>query len=469
MFTILIPTLGRHKRMEGIIENIKQTTKGTYNLWFILEGYDSESIQEANRLGAKFIISNPGGSYVNAINYGYKLLHFQNKIDPFVFLGSDDIEFTPGWDKEMLKEFANEKVGVVGAWDNWPISKTSKHGSHLLIRTKYIQEHSGVEDMPGVIYAPCYNHYMCDIETEQTAMKRGAFVASPAEIKHHHWVNGEAQMDKTYSDGKMALHHDTVAYEGRRRKFEQFFFDDLFHGRVVPVNRKKLSIVIGSYNAPDALQKTLNSLMANTYHPFELIIVDDVSTEERTKEIIKELRHPDYKKFLLTEHIYTTAVWNYGVARANNDITFSKNWDVYLMNAFDDPDVYLANPYQTDDGEHRPYGVADRAGGINIRGTCFALSRESAEALFPLPKNLVMWFSDFWIAHRIEQLKKKSVFIERAVVHNLGSKSSISLQKGTGILWWIIRGDALQFEKMTGINTEHWLSVAEAQLPYGKK
>jgi len=32
------------------------------------------------------------------------------------------------------------------------------------------------------------------------------------------------------------------------------------------------------------------------------------------------------------------------------------------------------------------------------------------------------------------------------------------------VLWWIIRGDAYEFGKMTGIDVNHWLGVAEKHL-----
>jgi len=55
----------------------------------------------------------------------------------------------------------------------------------------------------------------------------------------------------------------------------------------------------------------------------------------------------------------------------------------------------LSNPYSTDVDVKVPYGKSDRSGGIDIRGICYAMNKYSASKLFPLPKKLVMWFSDF--------------------------------------------------------------------------
>src|SRR5579885_2196003 len=138
---------------------------------------------------------------------------------------------------------------------------------------------------------------MCDIETEQTAMKRGAYAHSQAIVNHNHWVNNKAKKDLTYTNAMPLLDGDMKTYCRRRKRFEQYLFDELYNGNVYRVNQGKLSIVMASYNAPDALQKTLASLFANTYHEFELIIIDDVSTNYTTKAVLSDLiRKPYFNK-----------------------------------------------------------------------------------------------------------------------------------------------------------------------------
>lgn len=470
---IIIPTRGRPDKVGKMLANIKATTTLPYEVYFGIDPDDSATIAACRELKANAIVNQVPSKYGPTINNCY-----HKTSEPFLMLGADDIEFTQGWDREMMACMDDPKIGIVGHYDNWPIGKTGKHGSHLLIRRDYIRTYSGVEDEADTIYSTAYYHYNTDIETEQTAMKRGAFVMSNAVIHHHHWCNGEVPKDETYiramNDNMV---HDIQVYNQRRKRFEQYYLESLQLGKIIPVNTGKLSVVIASYNAPAALQMTLQSLYANTYNDFELILVDDHSTDPRTREYINGISQANIKRFLLPEQGFTTHAWNFGVNKAtgdyivvaNNDITFSKHWDVHLINALNQPRVYLANPYQTDDGCTTPYGFAERAGGINIRGTCYAMSRESMKALFPLPENLVMWFSDYWLAEKVQKLHKKSVFVPEAVVHTLGSRSSNDLERETGKYWWILRGDALEFEKMTGLDVSHWYEVIKAHLPYGKK
>jgi len=463
---ILIPTMGRAERLEKIGKNIKLTTKSSYNLFFIAEARDRETISKCEQLGLNCIV-NLGGSYVSAIN-----LAFNSTKEPFLLLGADDISFTQEWDTLMLAEMENPKIGVVGHLDDWAISKTKKHGSHLLIRRSYIDKFSGVEDEASVVYSSAYKHFHCDIETEQTAMKRNAFAHSNAVIEHNHWVNGKATKDKTYLDALPLLDKDNETFIQRRHNFEQYLVDELREGNIYKVNRGKLSIVMASYNAPQAIKETIESLYANTYHNFELIIVDDNSSNSNTLDYIKSLVKPSLKRVFLKKQGFTTNAWNVGVKEAtgdyiavlNNDITLSKNWDVYLINELDKKGAMIANPFQTDVAEPLPYGKSERSGNINIRGVCYAFKKTDRDYLFPLPSQLVMWFSDWWLALKVDEAKAKSVFVEKAVVFNMGSKSSGDLQEEKGLLWWIIRGDALQFEKMTGIDVSHWENIVQNKI-----
>ena len=466
---IIIPTRGRPEKVSVMVKNIEATITYPHQVYFYIDSDDSATIAACKDAKANFVIGSPSDKYGKKINTAY-----HQTIEPFLMLAADDVEFTPGWDKTMMAQFDDPKIGIVGHYDNWLIGQTGKHGSHLLVRRAYIQKFSGVEDEENTIYSTQYFHYNTDIETEQTAMKRGAFAMSKAIIYHHHWVNGESQKDATYTQAfNENMDHDNKIFNQRRHRFEQFNLDFLHQGKVMRVNQGKLSVVLPIYNCPQETRETIESLYANTYHDFELILVDDFSTDLRCREIINNPGHPNVKAFQMQQNRGCTHSWNFGVSKAtgdyiaiiNNDITLSKNWDVVLMNEVDKKDVYIASPYQTDPGCETPYGQAERAGDIAIRGTCFMLSRKSADALFPIPKDLVMWFNDYWLVWKCEQLKKKSVFNSEAVVFHLGSKATQSLDKEFRIFWWIVRGDALVFENITGIDTSHWKKLTAAHLP----
>jgi glycosyltransferase involved in cell wall biosynthesis len=67
-----------------------------------------------------------------------------------------------------------------------------------------------------------------------------------------------------------------------------------------------VSVVIPSYNSANFLPEAIESVLGQTYSPFEIIVVDDGSTDE-TKQVCD--RYPTVR------YIYQT---NQGVAAARN-------------------------------------------------------------------------------------------------------------------------------------------------------
>jgi glycosyltransferase involved in cell wall biosynthesis len=464
---ILIPTLGRPDRLQKVVDNIKKTTKGGVNIYFIVEQHDQLTINAINEIKNRnvFLIHNqPPYTYVSAINTG-----FASVKEEFVFCGSDDLEFTLNWDVDVLKQL--KKFGFVGVKDSWTITKTGKHASHFAVRRDYIEKEGGAEGYPGYIYNPNYQHFMCDIETEQTAQKRGEFVVADSTVEHNHWFTKTAELDKTYSEAQPLLKADMQVFNKRRHKFEQYLFEDLFAGKVTPIPQKPLSIVIASYNAASHLIATIQSYQLNTYQQnYEMVIIDDVS-DEKTKRTIMDFARKDnrIKPVFLKEKHYTNRVWNLAgkysknevIVISNNDVEVTKNWDIHLMNAA--TDNVVASPYQTDNQLRIPYGKHQRTGNLDIRGTLFALNRETYNKIFPIPSDLLMWFGDNYIAKKAKEIGE-CVWVEKAGVHHAGSRSSIELNKQQDILNWIIRGDAYAYALLTGEDVWHWIDVTQKRL-----
>lgn len=470
MIAILIPTVGRPDRVKKIVKMIKANTQTPHTIYMITEPEDQATIDQIRETTAKLVLNKAPHTYVAAINLGYKL-----STEEHIFCGSDDIEFTEGWDIKMLKVFqANPEIGFVGAWDSWKITQTGKHASHFMVSRSYIQEFGGVEDEKNTIYSSQYQHFNCDIETEQVAMKRGKFQMSDAVIEHHHFiVNKRVEYDQTYSKEQSKINRDTRTYNQRRAKFEQYLLEDLHNGVVTRVIKDKLSIVLPSYNAFDKLQETLKSLEENTYNDYELIIIDDLS-EPHVQKFVKQYQPSragiTLKRSVVTKKKYTNGVWNIGVKQStgnyiaviNNDIALSKNWDLPLMQAIAEEGILLANPYQTDPFTSTPYDI-DPLAGCQIRGACFMLPAKFAkEQVFPIPSDIVFWFGDNWIE---EKCKPHIKFIKESVIfHNLSVSSNAENKKSSNILYWIARGDAFAFEKHTGIDTSRIRNMLAARI-----
>ena len=78
----------------------------------------------------------------------------------------------------------------------------------------------------------------------------------------------------------------------------------------------KISVIIPCYNQGEYIEETLDSVYSQTFQNFEIIIVNDGSTDEYTNKKLREIKHAKVKI------IHTT---NQGLAQArNNGIEVSK-------------------------------------------------------------------------------------------------------------------------------------------------
>ena len=59
---------------------------------------------------------------------------------------------------------------------------------------------------------------------------------------------------------------------------------------------KKVSVLMTVYNTSKFLKRAINSVINQTYKNFELIIVDDCSTDN-SKKIIEKIKNNKIKKF----------------------------------------------------------------------------------------------------------------------------------------------------------------------------
>ena len=77
-----------------------------------------------------------------------------------------------------------------------------------------------------------------------------------------------------------------------------------------------ISIIIPAYNAADYLAQTIESVLNQTYSDFELILIDDGSTD-RTREIIKDYQCKDARiKYFYKENGGVSSARNLGLQKA---------------------------------------------------------------------------------------------------------------------------------------------------------
>lgn len=117
------------------------------------------------------------------------------------------------------------------------------------------------------------------------------------------------------------------------------------------------SIIVPTYNRADLIKKTLDSLLVQQYDHYEIIVVDDGSTDN-TEELVKAIEDPKisyYKK----NNAERAAARNYGAAIAKGDyVNFFDSDDIALPNHLNEAAIVVQehdNPYWF----HLAYAWAD--------------------------------------------------------------------------------------------------------------
>jgi glycosyltransferase involved in cell wall biosynthesis len=123
------------------------------------------------------------------------------------------------------------------------------------------------------------------------------------------------------------------------------------------IDNIKFSIIVPTYNRANLIGDTLQSLIDQSYSNFELLIIDDGSTDN-TEDLIKEWLIKDQRfKYYKKQNGERGAARNYGIQHANGAyITFIDSDDIaypnYLENAYKEltklsmPEFY-AQAYET--------------------------------------------------------------------------------------------------------------------------
>lgn len=96
--------------------------------------------------------------------------------------------------------------------------------------------------------------------------------------------------------------------------------------------RKIISIIVPIYNAENSLEKTLNSIINQSYSKTEIILINDGSTDN-SKEIIKKFAREDNRvKTIHKDNEGVSIARNIGIANANGDYIMFVDADDWLKN-----------------------------------------------------------------------------------------------------------------------------------------
>lgn len=169
----------------------------------------------------------------------------------------------------------------------------------------------------------------------------------------------------TYKNVKKSKINPLVHYtlhgkmEGKEINWNYFLNSRKFSSKqinnIISFN-EKISIVIPIYNVFEDTKKCINSVLKNTNIPFELILIDDCSTDNRISELlnsyeynenyknIKIIRNESNQGFVKNVNIGIKTAKN-DVVLLNNDTIVTPNWlNKLKIAAYSDKDIGTVTP-----------------------------------------------------------------------------------------------------------------------------
>lgn len=126
------------------------------------------------------------------------------------------------------------------------------------------------------------------------------------------------------------------------------------------MENKKISVIITSFNRGKLLRRAVESVLSQSYQNFELIVVDDASTDDETLFVLSELEKLSDKiqVIRITENKGANVCRNIGIHRAtgcyytglDDDDYFEKNRLLFLVNNFAVKYSFICDNYILFDG-----------------------------------------------------------------------------------------------------------------------
>jgi len=176
MIAIYIPTINNKNLLASVVSNIKQTAEVDYNIYFIIEKEDVESLKEINRLQQDnsnlfYIVNTKDKGPNNCFNLAYK-----NTTEEYFVITIDDVIYPQGWLRQAMEQIGDKSVLAFN-------EKNCGGWGFFLVKREYIKNQSGVIDMPDLVYFP-YRHQYADSEFQFTARHRGEIIYSDIELDH---------------------------------------------------------------------------------------------------------------------------------------------------------------------------------------------------------------------------------------------------------------------------------------------
>lgn len=253
-FTVVIPFFNGHKTIKGLLDSLP------VNLPVIIIDDHSDSCPQVSPCDAKVIRPETKGYFTGAVNRGIEACNTD------VLILNQDTYFTGlGWLDlldEALDDYDLIGEGVAGNHPAWPMGYI--HGTFMYISRRVID----TIDLLNEIDYPLWGS-TCEYQSRAC---RAGFRALPL----------PTIPDFHHRDTRQQRFGDAINTALEREPARKWEFI-----RTPP----EVSVIIPCYNYGRYLPDAVSSLMAQTFQSFEVVIVDDASTDN-SREIIESLVDP---------------------------------------------------------------------------------------------------------------------------------------------------------------------------------
>jgi glycosyltransferase involved in cell wall biosynthesis len=99
------------------------------------------------------------------------------------------------------------------------------------------------------------------------------------------------------------------------------------------MNNPKVSVIIPCYNQGIYLKGAVDSVLKSDYNSFEIIIIDDGSTDEFTKRLLNQY-NPSFTRIIHSENRGLAATRNLGISEANGEYILPLDADDKISNRY---------------------------------------------------------------------------------------------------------------------------------------
>lgn len=288
------------------------------------EDYMEEQVAYLNHLqvpeGYEIDVLNVYGA--TSMTSGYNEAMHASDAKYKVYLHQDTFIINPNFIADLLEIFEEEQIGLVGMvgtphmpenaimWNDFRYGKlycSMIYQAGISVIGEMSEKYMEVEAVDGFLMATQY-----DVEWREDLFQKWDFydVSQSFEFRKKGYKVVVPNMETPWcihDDGFFNLKN----YYVERKKF----LEEYHWGKQA---KEKVSIIIPTYNREHLIQRAIKSVLNQSYGEFELLIVDDGSTDN-TEEVVRQIKDDRIRYIRCEENKGAAAARNRGIAEAKYD------------------------------------------------------------------------------------------------------------------------------------------------------